>query len=584
VDSRKERWQKGESRYKGLLNHRKHYVVIGGNAMVQSVVEQLLKRDTGLFRPYILIQTMRDVESFRRELFSTLTPGQQRRVIIYYGSMTSKVDVEELPLRKAEEVYVLGEDTRTDDIESYHDTMNMECLRLLNEKYAALSPSSSGSLICRVMFEYQSTFSVFQFSDIERIVDFRPFNYYEMWAQKVLVNRELDRSKLSAAAAKGGYLPLEGCERIDESSDRYVHLFVVGMSRMGIAMAIEAAHLAHYPNYEKKNIRTKITFIDKNAKEEKDFLIGRFKELFSLSHWRYGDAEVDGLWIKENEISGYGHLGGDFIDIEWEFINGGIEQSAVQDYMLSSAVPEALITVAVCLPEANAAHTAAMYLPKDFYASESLLQILVYNCHGDSIIRSLTTATVRHPYLNKLKPFGRPERCFDSNFLTQSEIIGAAVGERYNEIKHGYIDPAKEGAGQVDKCVAYKGKSLTASSWSNIYNGNMMWTKLRSVDYDENKGLTDGQKMLLSDVEHNRWNIEQLLMHFRPLTEKEQQEVIDRIKDKDELKGEMAHLNICSNKRLLELSCVDVAARAYDEGLTGLLPEIYARVKEELND
>ena len=34
-------------------------------------------------------------------------------------------------------------------------------------------------------------------------------------------------------------------------------------------------------------------------------------------------------------------------------------------------------------------------------------------------------------------------------------------------------------------------------------------------------------------------------------------------------------MNICSNGRLLELKNVDVAARAYDEGLTTLLPEIY---------
>lgn len=104
-----------------------------------------------------------------------------------------------------------------------------------------------------------------------------------------------------------------------------------------------------------------------------------------------------------------------------------------------------------------------------------------------------------------------------------------------------------------------------------------MWTKLRSVEY-KGSTLFPQQITILSDVEHNRWNIEQLLMNFRPLTQEEQTDVINQKKDKEVLKGEMAHLNICSNKRLLELKNADVAARAYDEGLTTLLPDIYSQL------
>ena len=65
-------------------------------------------------------------------------------------------------------------------------------------------------------------------------------------------------------------------------------------------------------------------------------------------------------------------------------------------------------------------------------------------------------------------------------------------------------------------------------------------------------------------------------MHFRPLTKEEQDDVINKKQDKETLKSRMAHLNICSNKRLEELKDVDVVARAYDEGLTTLLHEIYS--------
>ena len=365
VDRRKEKWQKGEVRYKWFLKHYPHYVVIGGNDMVEGVVKQMLRN-----KKFVLIQTTRDVEEFRRKLFGTLSKDEQKCIIIYYGSRTSEEDIKDLYIEKAEEVYILGEETRTDDLESYHDTMNMECLNLLLEDYKNTPRGRSITdmflqvkkyreqlkaaeekktkeelkkqnedlnnkwrercrLKCRVMFEYQTTFSVFQFYDVdeevEAYVDFRPFNYYEQWVQKVLVNNEIVPEKLREAVARGHYLPLEGIEGIKENDNSYVHLFVVGMSRMGVAMGIEAAHIAHYPNYEQKRIRSKITFIDKNATEEKDFFMGRFKELFALSHWRYGDVDDKSnlVWGEPHLPLGFDYLGGDFLDIEWEFINGG---------------------------------------------------------------------------------------------------------------------------------------------------------------------------------------------------------------------------------------------------------------------
>ena len=587
IDKRKEEWLKGSVRYDRLLGKTSHYVIIGGNDMVPGVVSELFNKMTVGKFDYILIQTSRDVEDFRRELFSNLTVDQQQKVIIYYGNRNSVTDIAELQLQTAQEVYVLGEESRTDDLESYHDTMNMECLKLIGKEIEAVSGfSEKNKLVCRVMFEYQTSFNVFQVTDVDGDkIKFLPFNYYEMWAQKVFVNRAIKKSSGDNVYDGPAYLPLEGLDGIREDSDKHVHLFVVGMSRMGVAMAIEAAHLAHYPNYEKKGIRTKITFIDKNAAEEKDFFIGRFKELFTLSHWRYGNVNGgDLVWDYEYELGELGYLGGDFIDVEWEFINGGLESESVQDYITDSAGPDALVTIAICLPESNRSHAAAMYLSKEIYSSENVLQVLVYNRYGDSIINALHLKTVRHPYLNKMKPFGMPGKCFDIDALHQSELIGKAVGDRYKVIQEEYIAPAMEKAHQQDLPGKYKGKSKTADSWSNIYNGNMMWTKLRCIGYDGVSELTPDQIESLADVEHNRWNIEQLLMHFRPLTRDEQMDVLSKKKDKDDLKGEMAHLNICSNERLLELKTVDVAARAYDIGLTTLIPEIYAQLETDLND
>lgn len=593
IDSREEKWVKGEIIYNQSLNSilSPHYVIIGGNDMVASIVKQIFESNdyiNSFIKPYIYIQTSSDVEKFRRELYSTLNEEQQQKIIIYYGNRNSEIDIKELCIDRAKEVFILGEETRSDDIESYHDTMNMECLKIINNRLNSTKASllkRKDKVKCYVMFEYQTTFSVFQFYDLDKAVssniDFRPFNYYEAWAQKIFINKEIDTKKLSSDSKKGCYLPLEGTAGIKEDDDSYVHLFIVGMSRIGVAMGIEAAHLAHYPNYEKKKIRTKITFIDNKACKEKDFLMGRFKELFSLSHWRYGNVNDIGKFKwEETHIPFAEHLGGDFLDIEWEFINGGIEQSAIQDYILESSNPNARITIAVCLPESNSSHAAALYLDKRIYAASSVLQVLVYNRYGNSITSSFISSEAKHPYLNKLKSFGAPRDCFDTELLIQSEKTGNSIDERYNKIYNSYIKPAEEEAGMDGKKikVKYKGKSQVANFWSNIYNGNSMWTKLRSIAYQGGK-LQDEEIRMLADVEHNRWNIEQLLMNFRPLTQEEQKDVIEGKKNKEILKSEMKHLNICSNSRIAELKEVDVAARAYDEGLTSLLPEIYSQLK-----
>mgnify|MGYP006393428393 CR=1 FL=1 len=52
-------------------------------------------------RTYVIIQTTRDVESFRRELFTGLNKEEQKMVVIYYGSRTSETGLEKLVLENA---------------------------------------------------------------------------------------------------------------------------------------------------------------------------------------------------------------------------------------------------------------------------------------------------------------------------------------------------------------------------------------------------------------------------------------------------------------------------------------------------
>ena len=480
IDSRKEKWLKGEVRYKWFLKFKRHYVIIGGNDVVTGIVMQFISKNK-----YILIQTSRDVERFRRELFSSLTEEQQKLIIIYYGNRTSKEDIEKLHIEKAEEVYIIGEDIRTDDIESYHDTINMKCLKMISDNIQNVKRySKENPLICRVMFEYQTSFNILQVTDIDgNKIDFKPFNYYETWAQNVLICQELETKENCE------YLPLEGFDGIQAGQDKFVHFIVVGMSRMGLAMAIEAAHLAHYPNFCTNKKRTRITFIDASMEQEKHFFMSRFKEMFSLACYRdityatediYNDLETY-PWVNPLEdvsckspYCNSDHLGKDFIDIEWEFINGSVENPNIQKYLADAATnADAKLTIAICLPENSQAIAAATYLPDSVYHSSSTLQVLVYQRLNSDLLFQINQ---NKRYNNKLKAYGMNSLCYNSSLVELSEFIAKKVNYAYEQHAWERIR------------MRYKGEGLIDDDYDSLSNDLYSDTRISSSDKEYIKG------------------------------------------------------------------------------------------------
>ena len=543
IDKRKERYLQGLEPYQRFLKRKEHYVIIGGSDIVSGIVEQIFKtpQENGEM-PYILIQTSNNVEEFRHKLFSCLDVEQQKHIIIRYGNRNVKEDIEKLYLNKALEVYVIGEETRTDDMESYHDTMNMKCLNLIykevKDNTSFAKNDKDNRLVCYFMFEYQTTFNVFQYSEISQeikeCINFKPFYYYEMWAQRVLVCKELNPK------AKYEYLPLEGIEGIKKDDDDYVHLVIVGMTRMGTALATQAALMAHYPNFVTKGIRTKITLIDENADKEKNFYIDRYDRLFALSNWSYkemvrsesGKDELKTVYTyKPTDCE---HLGGDFLDVEWEFIQGTVAQLELQKYILDSITEKTKMTIAICKDEPSRCLAAALNLEWRIY--EKAMQVLVYNRYDDALIKQLKNEGkygVSSPFKNKIKAFGMASKCFRKNILEDSDKLAKEFHRVYMNDENAEI------------------KKLT-DYWSNVYVSNTLWSKLRCVEIEKEEIKAEDKEILVK-VEHNRWNIEKLIMSYRHLEKEEQDKAKEDKEEKNRLKGEMAHLDICSNARLREI-------------------------------
>lgn len=666
VENRTERWKAGELHYDKKRWFQKNYaltnfvVVIGGNEMVPELVRQLLCADKTLF---VLIMTNRDVPSLRKRLVSILKEDEER-VVIYHGERTFIDDLSHLQIERANSIYVIGEQLDIEQSGSHHDVKNMECVKLMSQLLNNIKENTNDTttsfspILCRVMFEYQSSFSVFQFTDVNNsissVLDFRPFNYYEAWAQNVLIC-----PTLTPNIKTDDYLPLEGSCPISYDSEDIVHLIVVGMSRMGIALGIEAAHIAHYPNFIKNGkLRTKITFIDSVAKKEMQLLQGHYKEVFALSRWKYIEATDKNIFYRKSRRIFYDTeektwhdplkdadsqspyrdkdnytLGEKIVDIDWEFIQGDLEMPAIQDYIRDAAQREhERLTIAICFPKDNASYAASLYLPDEVYEeNNNVVQVLVYQPYGDAMCQSFKNriemkGNIPENHRNnfnlflKLKAFGMMNSCYNIVKQQKMELAAEQLSQQYSITYEGRIGGRNSYRKKLGVDVALTaGKSMAAKQWSNNYAAAHLWTKLRSINWDGQSNIDMDNLTILAQLEHIRWNTEQLLLGYAPLLPEEQESIKEKLhypdnvefpndelmqlslnkekidptqftklkkwleawkyfdEEREILKANMSHIDLCSYEVLEK---IDKEAIKYDDDLTQILPLIYNRIKE----
>ena len=558
-ERRADRWQSGFSYYK-LKNH---VVIIGSDQMVHGLVNQLCEDSTGT----IVVMTSKDVEQMRNSLHATLkSKKDRRRIIVNYGQRDSMIYLDKINVAHAKDVYILGDTSEFDDIESFHDSLNVQCLSLIAKLCQKVGRTK---LPCHVLFDYKTTYHVFQYADLESeitdYIDFYPFNFYDFWARKVLVAGYSKEENIE-------YKPLDYIPITSRDSEKFVHLIIIGMSKMGQAMALQAAHIAHFPNYKKK--KTKITFIDCNGRQE----MGEFKqkcgELFKVSRSTYIDANswVEDMesWVdgdspinEERYITQYGlaeeyqHLVNDndkeFIDVEWEFINGEDHNPIVQNLLEKYVADEnAIITVAVCLNMTHVSLRSAMHLPKAYYEKD--IPVLVQQRKTSRIVSTLNgkyldenDAKRKHLLYKNIFPFGMVYDCYDLH-MTASVEICKRIAAVYSLFSNHDNLPSHIDDEFADSVWA---NTRITKRWSNIYAAASIPTKLRCIglEWDINKlshmqELTEEQVSLLSEIEHNRWNIEELLLGYRPVKLNEDKEIDEDKTRKGYWKARFIHYDL----------------------------------------
>lgn len=522
-----------------------HYIIMGYDEMVSSFIKYIFNTDTDA---YVLLLTSLPVIGVKEALMKSFNDRQMKRIIVNYGHRTTVEAYKDIHLESAKEVFIVGNQSNP-----ANDAVNIECVDSICDY---LEKQTGKNLMKKItcVFHDPDTYATFKTSEIfnrvsELDIMFMPYNFYTAWAKQVLVKR------CSGDKSQNGYkYPSIYGDGIAPDDPRYVHLVFVGTTNFAVAFAIEAAHLLHFPNFNHHpNLKTRITFIDQNADQEKDEFITRNRHFFEVQAYRYRDLTNGHVDDSEDCIDRQYVLfkgeDADFLDVEFEFIKGNIFSKPVQDEIKKWAMNKngQYLSVFLTMKDQHSNFVMGMNMPDEIY--DQGIPVFIRQDHSDNFVSKLRAQDnhelqyaciidgqlvkqARKARYANIYPFGMLQTAYqpDRKSLKRAMLINYLYNKadyannRFPSFKTLEDMPVKDIWEEAHNL--WRDKRLgVALKWSNLYNSYSIRTKqasLRAI-----RGLTSGNTshdadMLSSEeieemarVEHNRWNVEKLLMGFR---------------------------------------------------------------------
>ncbi|MCQ2188412.1 MAG: hypothetical protein MJZ00_00620 [Paludibacteraceae bacterium] len=504
-----DKYEKGEFGY--TFDY--HYIILGFNHTVPALIKKI-RNDKRNTNNAILILSDMPSNEIRSILNNELDREQRDKVVIKNGQRTSRKTLEELSVDKAIGVWVIGE------VEEFgHDPLNIKCLNLIvdicrnSDIYINDRVSKyENRLEVFVQFEEQSTLSAFQTENIsvnwaldphndksEKLIRFRASNYHDDWARKLIVINQYDGEKNN-----GKYPALDAPNGIPttEESNKHVHLVIFGMTQMGLAIAKRAAHNIHLPNFVRdNNLKTVITFIDKDAKSGMEMFRNRYAQIFEIQSSDYKDFTQDDIVEKHYCPTKFTGKHADFLDVNYQFIQAEPESERVRNYLACLAnEKDTLLSIAVCYDDPNTNLNIGLNLPRNvYYPMEDGKVIPVF-------IRQFTCGSLLDIFMNEngrfrnVYPFGMWDGC---EFEEEKDSL---LAKRVNAV---YFNGEEKEFEKNDIDNKWKNLKVT-DHWSSQYSADSIEIKKRCVGGEINEDNNE----ILANVEHNRWNMAQLLMGF----------------------------------------------------------------------
>lgn len=532
-----------------------HYIIMGYDDMVQSIIIHIFEKDP---KAFVLLMSAAETPYIKEKLKKTFNEKQLEHIIINYGHRMSKDYYKDIHLESSEQIYIVGLRSLPT-----HDAINVECVDSIC-RYLSESGNKEHPKRITGVFEDLDTYAAFKtseiFSKVNNLgIEFIPYNFYAGWAKQVFVKREYkdfdnpeqDPYKYPCVYGKG----------ITPNDDKYVHLVFVGTTNFAVAFAMEAAHVLHFPNAYKGK-KTLITFIDKNADKEKDEFITRSRHFFEIQEYTYKDLSDEPKVIPEEIGKEYLCFKGDnanFLDVEFEFIKGDIFSKKVQDEIAKWSGEhnkKQYLSIFLAMTDQRQNFVMGMNMPDGVYDNE--VPLFIRQDRSDNFVTNLRNTDkkdekdkFKYSTVNKdgklekekrdaryanIYPFGMNETAFsaDEHSLKCAKLINYLYSTaNYDTHKFQGI-LALDAMSEVriwEEAERYWKFLSVALKWSNLYCAYTIRTKLatlrvmRGLDIDDDshdyQTLSDYEVEEMAKVEHNRWNVEKLLMGYRKAREKE---------------------------------------------------------------
>lgn len=506
----------------GLLHYsfKGHIVICGRDICTPILIKQMLKKHP---QSLIALMTNEDVSSLRYTLLCDLEKGYENKVIFLRGNRNSLKDLGSLNIPFASEVYIIGQPNETDG-----DLKNLRCLELIS----SICQKTRKKPRCYVNISDLNAYALTRSSNVltetqKADIEFSSINFEESWAKIVLVDNKSPQSGIH-------YLPLDRTGISDETT-RHVHFVIIGMSKMAESLALLAAQIAHYPNFVTKNIRTKITLVDEDINPKIEELCYKYETYFSLAKHTHKLFKDSITTVKDYTPSN------DYLDIEWEFIETKPSNKLLHSYLEQIASDkDSILTLALCYDSAEKNNNIAFYLPDALYTPS--VQIIT-----KQNISTLISKYSSKKYSN-IKSFGMADEGINID-IDQTEKYAKMLNFNY---LYGRMPNANDSA-NMNRAWH---KLPIVKRWSNLYSAMTIPSYERSLSC-----IRQYATKIMANVEHNRWNTEELLLGYRPVNKKEFDEVCRNPKYKDELKKNYIHFDI---RPFDELEKIDKRVLAFD--------------------
>lgn len=553
--------QRVQNHQEGHLHYLKsgHYIIMGYDEMVPSIIARIFEKDADAF---VLLMSAAEAPHIKEKLKKCFNEKQLKQIIINYGHRMSKDYYKDIHLESSAEIFIVGLRSI-----SAHDAINVECVDSICKYLKQLDNKERPKRITCV-FEDLDTYAAFKTSEIfgevkDLGIEFIPYNFYAGWAKQVFVKRyhkDMDNP------GKKVYYPAVYGNGITPDDPKYVHLVFIGTTYFAVAFAMEAAHVLHFPNFRKKGVRTLITFIDINSDKEKDVFIARNRHFFEIQPYYYCDLSqgeeykskdeyLRDEYVYFNKDRNYQDDDSNFLDVEFEFIKGDIFSKNVQNVVSNWAKDKdnQYLSIFLALADQRTNFAFGMNMPDEVYDNE--IPIFIRQDRSDNFVSNLraidealkkvdkkntyakvvngevSTKILGGRYAN-IYPFGMNEvaYCGDEKSLARAKLINYLYcTANYSDYKFQSIlvlDSMPKTQIEEEANRLWRDLSV-ALKWSNLYNAYTIRTKLatlqamRGIDISTDSGMHDIQPLSdneveeLGVVEHNRWNVEKLLMGYR---------------------------------------------------------------------